>query len=327
MDKVNPAQERFAELIWRTVKLRVSLLFVCAVTLLITWSGLTNGNIEATKLDVDFCNQLQIEAAKSMSELAGKPVEPFMICTADHARYFIESGRAFEAVLPLEGAAFDKSRAERADYDQKRRAAYKLEIGLSSQGAESKVIVNTLSVAEVVPFVVVLILAIVKVLGFQQNAYREYLRSLLNEMKSKGELDHGIAGSQFLSGLDINKTGKFGAWMVFSPEGAAIWVLVAGVSYLLLAVLGAFVINIIHLTNSIFLNYLCALYTLMFVLAVFLWRTGLTYQHHSEQARRQTSNLFITVRRWLYSRWCVGNFLHISSVDNPGRVNWSAQRL
>src|SRR5712692_5923530 len=102
MDRVNPAaQERFAELIWRTVKLRVSLLVVCAVMLLVTWSGLTNGNVEATKLDIDFCHHLSDEASKALSTATGKNVEPFAFCTAGYARYYIEGGRAFQDFMKL----------------------------------------------------------------------------------------------------------------------------------------------------------------------------------------------------------------------------------
>jgi hypothetical protein len=305
MDKTSPSQERFAELIWRTVKLRVSLLVVSAVLLLVTWLGLTNGNAEAQKLDMEFCNHLESETAKALSNLwpqAYKTTDRIPVCTPQGARLFIESGRAFDAVLPLEGDAFSKKKAELAEYDQKRRAAYKLEIGLSSEGAESKVIVNALSVAEVVPFVVVLILSIVVVLGFQQNAYRRLLRSLLNDTKSGEELNHGIASSQFLSGFDISSPADVGTWMVLSPEGTAIWVLLTAVSYLLLAVLAAFVINLIHITNSIFLNYLFALYALIFLLAVALWRTRIKYQAHPEKRPKKTSRL-LAIARWFHSPW------------------------
>jgi len=222
-------------------------------------------------------------------------------------------------VLPLQGEAFDRDKAELAEYDQKRRAAYKLEIGLSSQGAESKIIVNALNVAEVVPFVIVLIFSIVVVLGFQQNAYRKHLRNILKGMKSDEELNHGIVGSQFLSGFDIGSQADFGRRMALSPEGTAIWILIVAVSYLLLAVLAAFIINLIHLTNSIFLNYLCGLYTLSFILTVLLRGTHVKYQQHSENESKKTSKLLTKSTAWLKSPWtvCALSAMAIFSVFLP----------
>jgi len=305
MDKANPAQERFAELIWRTVKLRVSLLIASVALLLVTWSSLTNGNIEAAKVDVDFCRHLENKTTEALNDVSPKTPKKFAVCTPEEARNYIEASRAVAAVLPLEYEFLEKQRAELAEYDQKRRAAYKLEIGLSSQGAESKIIVNALSVAEVVPFVVVLILSIVMLLGFQQNAYRWHLRRLLKDVKSREELNHGIAGSQFLSGLDIDNSANAGTLMILSPEGAAIWVSLTAVTYLLYAVLAAFIINLIHLTSSIFLNYLFALYTWIFVLVIALWRTHLKYGQHWGQEPKRTSKSSIDRIRWLGNRWSV----------------------
>jgi hypothetical protein len=131
--------ERLAELIWRTVKLRVALLVAGAVLLLITWSGLSNGNADANKLDIEYCTHVEQETSDALEKLAPswKDRSSFY-CSPANARLTIESGRAFSTILPLEGEPFERQKSELADYDRKRRAAYKLEIGLSSQGAESK---------------------------------------------------------------------------------------------------------------------------------------------------------------------------------------------
>lgn len=273
--------------------------------LLVTWSGLTNGNVEATKLDIDFCRQLTEETDKELSRITGKKVETSGDCNATYARSIVEGTRTFEDFFDASGLAFAKERVARlSEYDRKRRAAYRLEVGLSSQYADSKIIVNALSVAQVVPFIVVIILSIVAVLGFQQNACRSHLRELLREVKSAEERYSGIAGSQFLSGLDVNTTGKLGRWFVISPEGVAICTLVAGVYYLLIAVLLAFIVNLIHLTSSIFFNYLCALFSLFFVLTVATWCTRMLYENHMGRASKPSPK-FGSATRWLNNRWWV----------------------
>jgi hypothetical protein len=242
------------------------------------------------------------------------------VCTPANARLFIESGRAFSLILPLEGEAFDKNKAELAEYDEKRKAAYKLEIGLSSQGAESKVIVNALSVAQVVPFVVVVILSIVMVLGFQQKAYRTRLRTLLAALKADEEQNQKIAETQFLSGFDVDDRFEGARWKVLSPEGVAMVGLLAAVTYLLSAVLAAFIINLIHLTNSIFANYLFALYALVFFLIVALWRTRLRY-HISRESPRKSKFSFVGVL--LKSDWLARIFVFVAvlSIFLPWTTN------
>jgi hypothetical protein len=315
------SQERLSELIWRTVKLRLALLIAAAVMLLVTWSGLTDGNADAKKLDIDFCNHVEEETSASLKKLTPNWSEkPLSVCTPATARLFIESGRAFSLILPLEGEAFDKKKAELAEYDEKRKAAYKLEIGLSSQGGESKVIVNALSVAQVEPFVVVVILSIVMVLGFQQKAYRTRLRTLLAALKSHEEQNQKIAETQFLSGFDVDDRFEGARWKALSPEGVAMVGLLAAVTYLLFAVLAAFVINLIHLTNSIFANYLFALYALVFFVIVGLWRTHLRY-HISRESPRKFKFSFVGVL--LKSDWLARIFVFVAvlSIFLPWTTN------
>src|SRR6267154_1393142 len=163
MSEASPTSERLAELIWRTIKLQISLLLAAAVLLLVIWSGLTNGNVEGTKVDVDFCNRLSSESTKAL----GKPI---IECTTESARNFLEASRLFyEAMKPINSAFEKEKTAFLEEYDQKRKTAYRLEIGLSAEYGESKIIVNALSVAELVPFVVTILFAIIVVLGFQQT--------------------------------------------------------------------------------------------------------------------------------------------------------------
>jgi hypothetical protein len=264
MNEASPTPERFAELIWRTIKLQISLLLAAAVLLLVILAGLTNGTVEATKVDVDFCNRLSSESTKAL----GKPI---IECTTESARRFLEGSRIFsEALRPLNDAYEKEQTVFYEEYDQKRKAAYRLEIGLSAEYGESKIIVNALSVAEVVPFIVTIILAIIVVLGFQRTAYRSHLRELLRTTEPE-EISLAIASNQFLSGFDLKKSRKARIGFTIAPDLLAIWRLAAGVCCLHFAVFSAFIGNLVHVTNSIFLNYVCALYSISFILVLAVW--------------------------------------------------------
>src|ERR1700674_4594282 len=161
-------ETRLAELIWRTVKLRVSLLIFSILGLLLVWSALINGNQEAQKVDDKFCaylvnrnNSIQKLLAANYKRTTGKdtlqPIihNPEDICSGTVSRVHVEATRYTDEIMPLcsihwEGTRFcieplepagppglsgilNASSKAFADYDIQRRAAYRLEIHLSSE--------------------------------------------------------------------------------------------------------------------------------------------------------------------------------------------------
>jgi hypothetical protein len=265
---------------------------------------LTKGNLEGQKVDVDFCKSLNNDA----SRISGSKVKWLDTCTAGEARFSIEVMRGLNQLFKpsspvgqderVTAELYEKRRTTLADYDQKRREAYRLEIGLSSEYADSKISVNALSVAEVVPFAVVILLAIVALLGLQQGAYRRHLQASLNQLKSGEDREHAIARSQFFSGFYFDTRGGKRGWLEISPEVLATWPVLIGVCYLLFAVLSSFSTNLIHLTSSIFFNYFCALYSLAFILTLAVLKSPLRY-------RRDSAKPVSLVWRMVASRWLV----------------------
>jgi len=67
MSKVNDSEERLAELIWRTVKLRVSLLVLTILVLLVVWSAMASGKKQAR---INQCSSASAGAAPSVRNVS-----------------------------------------------------------------------------------------------------------------------------------------------------------------------------------------------------------------------------------------------------------------
>jgi hypothetical protein len=306
MENSNESEIRLAELIWRTVKLRVSLLVLTIVALLVVWSSLLNGNQEAQKIDTKFCEylvdnhnavqkRLTEEVNKSLKSRPDIPKSlPFLLsaedlCHVASSRNWIEITRNTDEMIPLEvplspnfppldfivKAADEKWKAF-ADYDVQRRAAYRLQIQLSSEYSGSTIIVNALTVAKVVPFCVFLIFAIILTLGFQQSAYRRQLRVLARK-KTGDELSEAIAKTQFFA-VPLDRDAFYPEkYLVVSPVDLATGVLSVALILLLVGIISTFLLNLVQLTDSIVLSYPFALYASLVFLSSMMVITRKSY--------------------------------------------------
>jgi hypothetical protein len=296
MPEDHSAEERLAELIWRTVKLRVSLLVITTVILLIVWSALINGDKQAQQVDIQFCKQLVAES--NMIPFAPMPDDVW--CGDAHtARNYVEGGRVASgiilmgsrAVADTDKVASDKllkqyvaKKTELAEYDTKRRAAYPLQMQLSSEYSGSNIVLNGRFVAEFLPFCVMIVLALVLILGFQQQCYKQQLVSLLEDSDDRNR-PLNEARSQFFAGVVPRpKDAHFSAYFVISPERLAIGSLYVFVLVSSCAVVFAYVADIIDLTNSMFLSYPFAVYSAAFVLSCLLLRMRRIYQDQGRPA-------------------------------------------
>src|SRR5262249_40766411 len=82
---------------------------------------------------------------------------------------------------------------------------------------------------------------------------------------------------------------------VVSPEGAAIGSLTVSVLCLGVAVLLAFATNLLHLADSVFDNYLFALYAGVFVSVVLLTKTRKKYRDHWAEEAKTTKPILGSV--------------------------------
>jgi hypothetical protein len=316
MDSSNESEVRLAELIWRTVKLRVSLLILTIVVLIVVWSSLSNGNQEAQKIDTTFCRYLvdqenttrriiQEQAEKSLDDLfkgnhakSRPPRTPPLIwspddlCQGGSSRTWIEITRntdemmlSWQTTSPLDlvAKAANERRKAFVDYDTKRHEAYRLQIQLSSEQSSSTIIVNALTVAKVIPFCVFAVLTVVVVLGFQQSAYRRQLRSHLRN-RAGDDLFQAMAVAQFLAAPFRQAASRVEKWLEVPPVGLAMGTLSIAVVLLLLGVISSFTLTLVYLTDSIIFSYLFALYACLVLLTCVLMVTRRSYLEDNRPA-------------------------------------------
>jgi hypothetical protein len=294
MAEGHAAEERLAELIWRTIKLRVSLLVVTALVLLVVWSALSSGDARAQQVDIEFCRKLAAES----TVLPFAPTSADTLCVARTARNDVEAARITNERRRIDwlgmvgtdqnAAArllrdYAGKKAEFDAYDESRRASYPLQMQLSSGYSVATATLNGQVVAKILPFCVMGVLSLVILLGFQQAAYRRQLVKLLRENRTDSDRALSDSRSQFFGGV-VEGAG-LGEMFVLSPEG-----LVVGGLYALLlipfgAVLFTYAADIVNLTSSIFLSFPCAVLGASFVLATLLWRVRAIYQLHGAAAK------------------------------------------
>ena len=334
----NKSEIRLAELIWRTVKLRVSLLALTIVVLLVVWSSLVNGNQEAQKIDTKFCEYLvdsQNALQKRLAEEVNKSLEsrpdipkskPILWsveeqCRSLPSRTWIEITRNTDESLPWAvnspveyiAKATDEKRKAFADYDSQRHAAYRLQIQLASEYSGSTIVVNALTVAKVLPFCVFLVLAVVIVLGFQQSAYRRQLRTLI-KTKHGDNLSEVIAETQFFAAPIDDESSRLNRYLAVSPTDLATSALSVALILLLVGIVWTFLLNLVQLTDSIVLSYPFALYASVVLLCSVLVMTRRSYigfaqstaAHREPKSNRQLSN---------ESKWVTFSFIILAAIS------------
>ncbi len=228
-------------------------------------------------------------------------------CGAANSRTWIEIVRMTDQTIPFESLAlgppdtFAKMYADRrkafAGYDLRRRDAYRLQIQLSSEYSGSSIVVNALSVAEVVPFGVFLILALFTILGFQQASYRTQLRTLLENDSGHGRA-LSAAKAQFFAGPPLRDGLGLKKHFVVSPEAIITSSLCFSVIVLLLSVVSTFILNLVHLTDSILFSYPFALYASLVVLTWSLIVTRKAYLGGDRRGHESTRLLMKRLQKF-----------------------------
>ncbi len=347
MGSSNESEIRLAELIWRTVKLRVSLLALTIVVLVVVWSSLSNGNQEAQKIDRAFCgylvdqhNTVQRTLDEQVNKSPGDHLETHQpksgtprtqllpwsseeMCDARSSRNWIEFTRnmdevfVWETTLPRDSIAkaADERRKAFDDYDTKRHEAYRLQIQLSSEHSGSTIIVNALTIAKVIPFCVFVVLTIAVILGFQQSAYRRQLRSLLRN-RVGDHLSQVMAETQFFAGPFHRVTSHPEKYLEVSPVGLATGALSILLVLLLFGMLSTFILALAHLTDSIISNYPFALYASLIVLTCVLVITRKSYLENnrpaSEHQHEDVAKGLSKGSRWLTITFASGALISLA---------------
>jgi hypothetical protein len=290
--------------------------------LLIVWSALVNGDKRAREVDIQFCQE---SVAQTNKELPILSVSADVWCSPENARNYDEGARvANEIILKGSAAADKKDAAEKllqkyiatkkrlAEYDEKRRAAYPLQIQLSSEYSGSSVILNGQFVAKLIPFCVLIVLTIVILLGFQQAAYKQQLVFLLGDDNATAtDRLLRLARGQFFAGVTKGRT-SFSRHLILTPERLAMGSLYVLLFAVFSAVLFAYIATIINLTDSIFVSYPFAVYAAAFVLGCLSLRTRGSYLE-CFRARNVAPRVNLirrprTIRAWVVVLAAIGFF-------------------
>lgn len=172
MTDTRTEEARISELLWRTIKLRVSLLALAIFALLVVWSAVLSGNPRANSVDVEYCQKLVALTNSPMGDIGAKsgpaPASQNLACSAATARSYIDNQKAlngfFRSILGSLSQASQKRYWEEqslfSEYDSKRKSSYIFQIQLSSEVSSGQLFLNALTVAEVVPFVILGLAAI-----------------------------------------------------------------------------------------------------------------------------------------------------------------------
>jgi hypothetical protein len=306
MADIHTTEERLSELIWRTLKLRISILIATIVALLIIWSAVLSGDQRAKDVDTSFCSQLVTDTNAQAQVIFRKLhpkgeailLDPDTTCRDTSARAYIESVRNANELntLAFDGGTknaamilYDENKKKFADYDRTRRDTYRLEIELSTIG-KSTITVNALSIAEVAPFATLAALSLVLVLGFQQGFYKSELAALIRKGGEGPALS--TARAQFFFVPRAVSSRRF----LLPPERFAVWLLTSAAVLSLAGVLSAFVVNVIHLTDSVYGNYLSQLFGIGFLLAILISNTRKAYASVSSAVIANTNT---RRKKWL----------------------------
>jgi hypothetical protein len=278
--------DRLAELIWSTVKLRWTLLLLAVLSLLIVWSSLENGNKNAPETDKKFCAILALDIHLQ---------NPETFCVADpeenRARVVIEEIRNGISALPSAYQNPSGLLQTIRMYDDDRLSKYQLALKFSSGPAEGSVEVNALLVAKVAPFIALVLIAAVVILGFQEKYYKNELTRLL-KIANREELPLALARSQFLSDFScavVKENGRRfrrGPMVAPAPETLILGALYFGFIYSLAILLRDFWDNVVHLTDSVFFNYAFAFYAAVFLTVWLLLNTWRAYRLFPEPPER-----------------------------------------
>jgi hypothetical protein len=226
-------QQRFCELIRRTVRAKISILVLMLVVLFVIWSALSGGEQKAEEVDVAFCLQVIQDPYYYPS---GTGAEYCKLYTAkgtiQTARHAHDNDPPPPETAPPEELRkqvddFLDHAQQFKDYDWNRRQAYGIHLSLPY--IQGPVPLNATFISVVWPFCALLALAAVVALKFKQTCYEIHLSALLANTKS-GENSKNFALTEFLAGQisEVNPRQEPRVFLYGKPIGLFPDVVVSG---------------------------------------------------------------------------------------------------
>jgi hypothetical protein len=278
------AEVRLAELIWRTIKIRLLLFLLTIVAILLIWTTLEAGRKQSVLLQKEFAQQeislLKKFEAGGNATLKSIPDELTSTQTLEKQaavtpRIFIETERRIiSMLLPTLGLDEQSVKAHQFleerqqaldDYDRRQIEAFRIEVSLPY--LRSSVTVTALSLSNGWPFFVIGMLLVVITLGYQQKNYELILSLERTKWGTEREKARSLALAEFFGG-SLTKHRNHGeeVWVYYRrlalyPESFIMGCMYLAVLYLSIQLLAVYNPTLVHATDSIFFSYYSAIWT------------------------------------------------------------------
>ncbi len=312
---------RFAELVWRTFKMRALAMVITLGAIAVTWSTLEAGFAKAHQIDVAFLErQVQLLTNAGIKTDA---IEGLADRTESGVALLIGMERRLLPLVALasvddkkqtpdqaakERAFYRTVQAELEAYDRKRREAFLVELSLPY--LVTRVSVNALAVADIWPVCVLVILVVVALLRSQQHCYEVILSSCVGARRDSRERARVLARSEFYAGTlrAHNEHGEV-TWLyerplTVLPATLFLDALLVAIVLASLAMLGRYDPTAHHPTQSIIFSYYSLLWCLLVAATAAGWMAHKYYMQRLADAlggRVESQRLFwlrASLRRW-----------------------------
>jgi len=302
------AEIRLAELIWRTIKIRLALSLLTIAAILLIWTTLEAGRKKAVILQKEFAQQevnlLKKLAAggdatlKSLQDATATPMQTLEQQAAISPDVIIETEkRIVSMLLPVLGNDEQSIKAHQVleerqqalnDYDRRQQDAFQIEVSLPY--LKGSVTVNALTLSDAWPFFVIAVLLVVITLGFQQKNYELILSLERTRWTTERERARSLALAEFFGGTLAkhrdhgNEVWRYRRRLALYPESFIMGCVYLAVLYLSIQLLATYNPTLVHRTDSILFSYYSAVWTALVISGFLIYGTRAYYRRELKEA-------------------------------------------
>lgn len=292
-ETISPNEKaRLAALIRRSIRMKLVLLGSTLVVIWGIWSALEAGHQKVARLLEAFALQhpemiepLAIKKADISNPENLQRIES-AIEVAKRLNSFLVEGMSKDPNSVPADTYLGKQLKDISDFEQKRKEAYIVEASLPY--LKTTATVNTLFLADVWPFLILLTLSCLVAINYRQRTYEVLLASLVSRERDSG-CPESLALAEFLVG-DLAKCDhpRCNLWLyrkplIILPEALLSTALAIAAVYLSLRLVALYNPTEVHPTFSILLSYYSLFWTTLVVLGLCLARTHSYFESYTEE--------------------------------------------
>ncbi|MBZ5698402.1 MAG: hypothetical protein LAN18_07620 [Acidobacteriia bacterium] len=296
------AEVRLAELIWRTIKIRLTLFLLMIAAILLIWTTLETGRKQSVLFQKEFAQQ-EVKllkklatggdaSLKSIPDAALKPMQDLEQQAAISPGIFIETEkRIVRMVLPTLGNDEQSAKAHQVlqerqqaldDYDRRQQDAFQIEVSVPY--LKRSVTVNALTLSDAWPFFVIAMLLVIITLGYQQKNYELILSFERTKWGTEREKARSLALAEFFGGTlvkhrdDGEDVWQYKRRLAFYPESFIMACMYLIVLYLSIQLLATYNPTLVHRTDSIFFSYYSVVWIVLVISGFLICGTRAYYR-------------------------------------------------